>query len=79
MKPETENAIRSMVMMDPEVTKDMLERAIAALRGKAESDDDIVHNVRFGDAMELLKVSGHCATTSTVATSTASTAEGAAP
>ena len=56
MKPETENAIRSMVMMDPEVTKDMLERAIAALRGKAESDDDIVHNVRFGDAMEILKV-----------------------
>ena len=56
MKPETENAIRSMVMMDPEVTQEMLERAISILRGKAESDEDIVHNVRFGDAMEILKV-----------------------
>ena len=56
MRIETETAVRSIVGFDSEVTKDMLERAIAALRGKAESDDDIVHNVRFGDAMEILKV-----------------------
>ena len=57
MKIETENAIRSIVTMDADVTKEALERAIDILRGKVESDEDFVHNVRFCDAQELLKVS----------------------
>ena len=55
MKIETENAIRSIVTMDAEVTKDALEHAIDILRGKACSDGDLLHVVKFKDASELLK------------------------
>ncbi len=56
MKIETENAIRSIVTMDAEVTKDALEHAIDILRGKACSDGDLLHVVKFKDASDLLKV-----------------------
>jgi len=56
MKIETETAIRSIVGFDSEVTKEMVEKALDILRGKVPGDEMIVHNVRFGDAMEILKV-----------------------
>ena len=42
--------------MDPEVTREMLERAIDILRGRARSDEDMIHTIKFKDAAELLKV-----------------------
>lgn len=57
MKNETETLIRNVVSLDPEVTKENLERAIDIMRGKVESDEDFVHNIKFRDAQELLKVS----------------------
>jgi len=58
MRIETETAVRSIVGFDAEVTKEMVEQAIDILRGKAAADggEIIVHNVRFSDAMEILKV-----------------------
>lgn len=56
MKNETETAVRSILSMDAEVTKECLERAIDVLRGKAESDEDMVHTIKFCDALDLLKV-----------------------
>ena len=58
MRIETETAVRSIVGFDSEVTKEMVERAIDILRGKTDADggEITVHNVRFGDAMEILKV-----------------------
>ena len=58
MRIETETAVRSIVGFDSEVTKEMVERAIDILRGKADADggEITVHNVRFSDAMEILKV-----------------------
>ena len=57
MKTETETLVRSIVSMDAEVTKESLERAIDILRGRVESDEDFVHNIKFRDAQDLLKVS----------------------
>ena len=57
MKMETETAVRSIVSMDAEVSKENLERAIDIMRGKVESDEDLIHNIRSKDAQELLKVS----------------------
>ena len=57
MKPETETLVRNVVAMDADVTKENLERAIDILRGKVSSDEDLIHNIRFCDAQELLKVS----------------------
>ena len=42
--------------MDAEVTGEMLERAVAVLRGQAAGDEDMIHTVKFRDAAELLKV-----------------------
>ena len=57
MKPETETAVRSIVMIDSEVTRENLERAIDIMRGKISSDEELVHTIRFKDAIDLLKVS----------------------
>ena len=57
MKSETETLIRNVVSLDPEVAKENLERAIDIMRGKVESDEDLIHNIRFKDAQDLLKVS----------------------
>jgi len=57
MKPETETAIRSIVTFDSEVTRENLERAIDIMRGKISSDEELVHTIRFKDAIDLLKVS----------------------
>ena len=57
MKSETETLIRNIISLDPEVAKENLERAIDIMRGKVESDEDLIHNIRFKDAQELLKVS----------------------
>ena len=58
MRIETETAVRSIVGFDSEVTKEMVERAIDILRGKTDADggEITVHNVRFSDAMDILKV-----------------------
>ena len=56
MKQETENAIRSVAMLDPEVSSSMVERVIDIMRGKSDESDGLVHNVRFSDALDLLKV-----------------------
>ena len=57
MKPETETAVRSIVMIDSEVTRENLERAIDIMRGKISSEEELIHTVRFNDAIDLLKVS----------------------
>ena len=56
MRMETENAVRSIVNIDPEITREMIEQAIDVLRGRTE-EVVLVHNVRFRDAQEILKVS----------------------
>ena len=58
MRIETETAVRSIVGFDSEVTKELVERAIDILRGKTDADSGeiTVHNVRFSDAMDILKV-----------------------
>ncbi len=57
MKSETETLLRNIISLDPEITKENAEKAIDIMRGKVESEEDMVHNVRFRDALELLKVS----------------------
>ena len=57
MKQETENAIRSIASLDPEVTTAMVDRAIDIMRGRSEECEALIHNVKFKDAQELLKVS----------------------
>lgn len=57
MRLETENAIRSIATTDPELTKETLEHAIDILRGKAQSEEDIIHSVKYSDAIEILQVS----------------------
>ena len=57
MRMETETAVRSIVCIDTEVTREMLEKALDILRGKIPEEDAIVHNIRFADAMEILMVS----------------------
>ena len=57
MKPETEVAIRGVLMMDVDVPKENIERALDILRGKTDGDEIIIHNVRFNDARDILKVS----------------------
>ena len=57
MKPETEVALRGVLMMDLEIKKENVERALDVLRGKADGEEIIIHNVRFPDAMDILKVS----------------------
>ena len=57
MKPETETAVRSIVSIDPEITKEMMEHAIDILRGNARSEDDLVHVVKRKDVMKILSIS----------------------
>lgn len=57
MKPETEIAVRGVLMMDADVTKENIERALDILRGKADGEEITIHNVRFKDARDILKVS----------------------
>lgn len=56
MKVETENAIRSILSLDPEVSEENLEKAIHILWGRVESEDDLVHVLRFKEVMNLLHV-----------------------
>lgn len=56
MKTETESAIRSIVSLDSEITREMMERAIDILRGRAESVDDLVHVIRRQEAIRILNV-----------------------
>ena len=44
-------------MIDSEVTRENLERAIDIMRGKISSDEELIHTIRFKDAIDLLKVS----------------------
>ena len=56
MKIETENAIRSILSLDPEVPQENLEKAIHILWGRVESEDDLVHVLRYKEVMNLLHV-----------------------
>ena len=56
MKIETENAVRSILSLDPEVSQENLEKAIHILGGRVESEDDLVHVLRYKEAMDLLHV-----------------------
>ena len=56
MKIETENAIRSILSLDPEVSQENLEKAVHILWGRVESEDDLVHVLRFKEVMNLLHV-----------------------
>lgn len=56
MKPETENAIRSIISTDPEIGKGDVDRAMAILRGTAATEEDMIHVVKRKDAMDILKV-----------------------
>ena len=57
MKQETENAIRSIASLDPEVSTAMVDRAIDLMRGRSDESEAFIHNVKFRDAQDLLKVS----------------------
>ena len=57
MRLETENAIRSIATTDPELTKEVLEHAIDIHRGKVQSNEDIIHSVKYSDAIEIHKIS----------------------
>ena len=56
MKIETENAVRSILSLDPEVSQENLEKAIHILWGRVESKDDLVHVLRYKEVMDLLHV-----------------------
>ena len=56
MKIETENAVRSILSLDPEVSQENLEKAIHILWGRVESEDDLVHVLRYKEVMDLLHV-----------------------
>ena len=56
MKIETENAVRSILSLDPEVSQENLEKAIHILWGRVESEDDLVHVLRYKEVMNLLHV-----------------------
>ena len=56
MKAETETLLRNIISLDPEITKENAEKAIDIMRGKVSSDEDLIHTIKFCDAMDLLKV-----------------------
>ena len=56
MKQETENAIRSIATLDPEISSSMIEKVIDIFRGKSDESQMLIHTVRFRDALELLNV-----------------------
>ena len=53
---ETETAVRSIVLTDPDITKEMVEQALDILKGRGVQVE-MIHNVRFNDARDILKVS----------------------
>ena len=57
MKTETENAIRSIASLDPEVSTTMIDRVIEMMKGASEESENLIHVVRFNDTVEMLKVS----------------------
>ena len=57
MKTETENAIRSIASLDPEVSITMIDRVIELMKGKSAESENLIHVVKYSDAIELLKVS----------------------
>ena len=57
MKTETENAIRSIASLDPEVSATMIDRVIEIMKGTSMESESLIHVIRYNDALELLKVS----------------------
>jgi len=55
MKPQTENALRSLLAIDDELSTSNIEKAIAYLRGE-RTDDQLVHVIKYKDVLSLL----HC-------------------
>ena len=56
MKAETETLLRNIISLDPEITKENAEKAIDIMRGKIESEADLVHVLRYKEVMDLLHV-----------------------
>lgn len=57
MKCQTEMTLRSILALDASVAKADVERAIALLRGKPTHEKDLVHVMRYSEAMKRLGVS----------------------
>ena len=57
MKTETENAIRSIASLDPGISPTVIDRVIDIMKGISEESENLIHVVRYNDALELLKVS----------------------
>lgn len=56
MKIETENAVRSILSLDPEVSQENLEKAIHILWGRVDTEDDLVHVLRYKEVTALLHI-----------------------
>jgi len=56
MKIETENAVRSILSLDPEVSQENLEKAIHILWGRVDTEDDLVHVLRYKEVTGLLHI-----------------------
>ena len=57
MKNQTEMTLRSILALDASVAKTDVERAMALLRGNPTNEDDLVHVMRYSEAMDRLGVS----------------------
>ena len=56
MKSETETLLRNIISLDSEITKENAEKAIDVMRGKVETESDLVHVLRYKEVMDLLHV-----------------------
>ena len=56
MKPETENAVRSIISMDETIDKSCVERVVHILRGIRELDDEMIQVVRRKEVLKILNV-----------------------
>ena len=56
MKAETETLLRNIISLDPDITKENAEKAIDIMRGKVESDDDLVRVLRYKEVTDLLHI-----------------------
>ena len=56
MKPETETLLRNIISLDPEITGENAEKAIDIMRGKVESDGDLVRVLRYKEVTDLLHI-----------------------
>lgn len=55
MKPQTEAALRGLLAMDDEIAPEVLEKAVALLRGDRDSSN-LIHVLKFKEVMSLLHI-----------------------